>query len=506
MLNSAVLYLEHAVEREPDNIAVEDANIKYTFAELQKISYSLANAISAISHKINTPIAVFLPKSADAVATFMAVLYCGDFYAPIDIKTPVERLKKIFDSLNPEVVITISSLIEKCSIAGIDKEKILCIDKILYEESPNKPEGYKAVIATDPACIIYTSGSTGEPKGVVLPHRRIFEEMEWAQAEFHFLPSDIRGNVVPFQYIPHLFDIFLGLYVGYKLVIVPEELYSFPDSLAAYFAEKKITSMICVSSVLCMLADKAKIENIKRLSFNCIIFVGEPMPIRQLNYMRKLLPDTRFIQIYGSTETVFSTQYEVDHLLEEDEQLPIGHTCLHTDVMLIDENNIQIKEQNKIGELYVRGNIALGYWNAPEATRKVFVQNPLNHNYPEYVYRTGDLAYINENGDFIFCGRKDNQIKHMGHRIELGEIETAAMKIQGLHRSCVLYDSDEKQLVMFYEADVIIPENELCSILSRQLPPHMMPQKYIHYEKFPQNQNGKIDRQKLATKLHVKSE
>ena len=496
MINSVILFLEYAAEKYPDKHAVEDSNMIYTFKGLQEKAYLWADGISSVVSKRNVPVVVYMPKTADAVAAIMAVLYCGDFYVPIDIKTPIERLKKIFSGLNPAVVMTTQGLAEKCCMACIDKEKILCVDEIKNRKVA-KPIGYQSVLAIDPACIIYTSGSTGEPKGVVMPHRRILEEMEWAQAEFAFSSEERRGNVVPFQYVPHMYDIFLCIYVGYTLIIIPEELHSFPKSMAEYFIEKKITSMICVSSVLCMIADAVSLSSLSRMSFTHIAFVGEPMPVRQLNLWREGLPQTKLVQIYGSTETVFSTQYEVERVLEPGEQLPIGCSCLHTEVILVNEDGREITEPGMVGELYVRGHLALGYWNAPDETRKAFVQNPLHNLYPERVYRTGDFAMLNEKGELLFCGRKDSQIKHMGHRVEIGDIEAAAMNVPDLRRCCVIYDSDKKQLVMFYEAGQEISVKQIRSVMGEQLPSQMIPHVYLHYTNFPKNQNGKIDRRIL---------
>jgi acyl-coenzyme A synthetase/AMP-(fatty) acid ligase len=149
-----------------------------------------------------------------------------------------------------------------------------------------------------------------------------------------------------------------------------------------------------------------------------------------------------------------------------------------------------------VGEIYLRGTcVTLGYYKNPEKTAESFVQNPLHSNYPELVYRTGDLGYRNQYGELVFVCRKDAQIKHQGHRIELGEIESAAMKDARVTRACCLYDAEEKQIMLFYTGE--IEADALMKNLQSYLPRYMIPAICSHYERMPLTPNGKIDRNSL---------
>ena len=157
----------------------------------------------------------------------------------------------------------------------------------------------------------------------------------------------------------------------------------------------------------------------------------------------------------------------------------------------------ELAGENELGELCVRGgSLALGYYADWEKSSGVFTQNPLNKSYRDFIYRTGDLAKINERGEIIYAGRKDNQIKHMGHRIELGEIETAACSIDVISDSACIYDDKQQKIVFFYLGEET-EKKVLKEKLKQKLPDYMVPDKFIYMSNFPYNSNGKINRKQL---------
>ena len=155
-----------------------------------------------------------------------------------------------------------------------------------------------------------------------------------------------------------------------------------------------------------------------------------------------------------------------------------------------------LAEQGETGEICVRGtSVTLGYYNNPEKTKESFVQNPLNKNYPEIIYRTGDLAKRNEQGELIFLSRKDDQIKHMGHRIELGEIEAVAALIDGIRSVCCVFNPNKNKIGLYYVGD---PEElTLKAELKNRLPRYMLPHAVVSLPEMPYTPNGKVDRSLL---------
>ena len=176
--------------------------------------------------------------------------------------------------------------------------------------------------------------------------------------------------------------------------------------------------------------------------------------------------------------------------------LPIGKAFRNTSVFLLDEDGKLVEKLRTgvIGEICVRGTcLALGYYHNEEKTKEAFVQNPLNKDYPERIYRTGDLGYYDEEGNLFFASRMDFQIKHMGHRIELGEIEVAVNALDFIDVGCCIFDDKREKIVLCYQSKEAC-DKQIVRELARVLPKFMWPQKFKHFEQLPMNKNSKLDR------------
>jgi non-ribosomal peptide synthetase component F len=280
------------------------------------------------------------------------------------------------------------------------------------------------------------------------------------------------------------------------MFVVPTQLFSFPVKLIEYLNEKKISIIFWVPSAICLVANLRAFQAIIPQYLKKILFAGEVMPNKQLNIWRKHIPDALYANLYGPTEiTVDCIYYIVDREFRDDEPLPIGFPCRNSDILILNEHN-KLVGIDEAGEICVRGtSLALGYYNNPEKTAEVFVQNPLNKSYPEIIYRTGDIAKYNTRGEIIYLSRKDFQIKHMGHRIELGEIETAVSSLEKITLCCCLYDLVKSKIILFYQGDT--DKNYIIEEIKPLLPSYMIPNKFIQTNEMPLNINGKIDRLKL---------
>jgi non-ribosomal peptide synthetase component F len=286
------------------------------------------------------------------------------------------------------------------------------------------------------------------------------------------------------------------------MYIIPEILFSFPVKLIDYLIEKEINFIIWVPSVLINVANTKVLKN-KNVLLKTILFIGEVMPNKQLNYWREHIKDATFSNVYGPTETtVICSYYNVTRKFKDDEPLPIGIACKNVSLLILDENGNK-PSHGEIGELHIRGSyLGLGYWNDPQKTSLSFIQNPLNSKFTELLYKSGDLVKVNDYGELMFLGRKDSQIKHMGYRIELGEIENAVTSIDNIEQNCVLYDSENGKLVLFYvAAKKRTVESDIHKNLFKILPKYMIPNVYVALDNLPKNANGKIDRLELKKRL-----
>ena len=489
-----------------DKIAIQGADYSHTFAEIERFAKNCAALILKRTSTANQPVAVFLPKSAQAIIANLGILYTGNCYSNLDIKSPPQRLKNMLQNLGDGLIITTAAQLKTLRSLGVAENRILLLEEALiptanYDNAALLTRLHQ-VIDTDPVYIIYTSGSTGVPKGVVIPHRGIIDYIDWARKTYPIGQNDVIGNQAPFFFDNSTLDIYLCLACGATLTLIPEDLFAYPVKLIEFVRQAGVTTFFWVPSVMTNVANFKILEAAERPPLKNILFAGEVMPTRTLNYWRRHYPDALFSNLYGPTEiTVDCTYYTVDRDFSDDEPLPIGFPCRNSDILILNENN-QPAKVNEPGELCVRGSsLALGYWNNPEKTAAAFVQNPLNPHHPELIYRTGDLVFRNGRGEIMYVGRKDFQIKHLGYRIELGEIEHAIFQVAGVRNACVVYNQHQKEIVLFYESASELSPAAFREGLLKSLPKYMLPTAFHRLDRIPLNANGKIDRQNLINRL-----
>jgi len=504
MKNSSINFLYETLQANPDKICVADKHNALTFSTLFTKAYNISKVLQK-ENIINQPVLVYLPKSIEAVVSFAGILLSGNFYVPVDIKSPLKRIKKIIQNLSPYKIISSNIYKDNLKVLSIPRKKIVFLEDINTENNNSMNEMIAQarkvtdqIIDTDPCYIMYTSGSTGTPKGVVIPHRGVIDYIEWAASCLDVNRDDIIGNQAPFYFDNSTLDIYLSWSTGAQLHLIPESMFLFPVKLIEYLEKKEITFIFFVPSILISISQMKLLSPNSLQSLKKIVFAGEVMPTKHLAYWQKMLPNKVYINLYGPTEiTVDCTYFFVDRIYKPDESLPIGYPRNNVEVIILNKNN-ECTNIGEKGELCVKGSsLALGYWNDEKKTEALFVQNPLNKNYYDRIYRTGDIVYKNKKGQIIFVGRKDAQIKHWGYRIELGEIEHAASSLSSVNKCCVLYNNDKKEITLFYEGDKEISPVKFRKTLATLIPNYMIPQKFIFLKKLPLNSNGKIDRKAL---------
>lgn len=507
MKTNIISYLKQTVSRYPHKPAVTDSLGVVSFLELDELSDKIAVAIYTKVTALRTPVAVFLPKNSWAILSFIGIFKSGNFYVPLDVKSPRERLLKMLNTLDTPCIITDNEHKGLLVTLGY-KGQIIIVDQTVnsvvgLQQLDRLNKIANQVIDLDPVYSIFTSGTTGNPKGVLISHKGVFDFIEWAIKTYLITQNDIIGNQVPLHFDVATLDIYLMLFTGASLHIIPENKFTFPIKLIEYVNENDINFVIWVPSVLINVSNFNAFESIKPTALNKVLFAGEVMPNKHLNYWRTHYPKALYSNLYGPTETtVIATYFIVDRFFEDDEPLPIGKPCGNIQTLILTKEGLQV-DTAEIGELCVRGSsLALGYYNDIEKTNLSFVQNPLHDLYPDIIYKTGDLVYENDYGEIEFVGRKDSQIKHMGYRIELGEIQTAILGIQGIENTCVLYDHAHKKIVAFYISNIAaISSKDIRKALVLILPKYMIPTKWIQKKLFPLNANGKIHKIELSNEL-----
>lgn len=551
-MKNVLEYLEQSAQKYPDKIAVKDTTCAYTYEQLQKKARYIGSHLAKHTTPKH-PVCVFADKSADTLAVFFGIVYAGCFYTLVDPSFPEARIQSMLSVLQPDVIVDGSSVPEKLAVCGCT-ERVIRMETLVHglkvectnsEDTDNMAQtgrdgttgpmnqqkelhavdeidsdetGYadrqmklsdienarlqeirESMIDTDPLYCNFTSGSTGTPKGVLVAHRSVIEFIDQFTEIFDITKADVIGNQAPFDFDVSVKDIYSAMKVGATLVVIPKAYFMFPNSVVDMLDENHVTTLIWAVSALCLLNRLHGLKHKVPAHINKILFSGEAMPIRQLHAWQSCYPDAVFVNLYGPTEITCNCTY---HILEreytEEEKLPIGIPFPNERVFLLDEDDqlIEPGSVGKIGELCVAGTtLALGYYRNAAATAKAFAANPLNPDYPETIYRTGDLASYGGNGLLYFAGRKDFQIKHMGHRIELEEIEHALAAIPEIEGAACFYDREKNKVVACYIG--IDDKKYLITAMKKKVPDYMVPNVFCKVDMLPLNKNGKTDKKLL---------
>ncbi len=495
MQRNLLEYLETTVTQKPEKTAYANEEISLTFREV----YDRARAIGTFLSRegiYKEPVIVFMKKQPDAIAAFYGIVYGGNYYAPLDEEMPRDRIRLIFDRLDPRAIICDQTT--KDLVPVLNQGKVYLYDDIIKTATEDVIlKGIRdRAIDTDPVYVVFTSGSSGIPKGVAACHRSVIDYIEGLSEVLQFNEDTIFGNQTPLFVDACLKELYPTIKFGATTYLIPKSLFRFPVKLVEFLNRYKINTICWVVSALTMISSFGTLDKIIPKYLHTIAFGSEVFPIKQFNLWKKALKEAQFFNLYGPTEaTGMSCYYYVDRDFEPEEIMPIGRPFRNTEILLLDEKN-KIPAAGGIGEICIRGTaLALGYYGDFNRTQEVFTQNPLNRAYPELIYRTGDLGKYNERGELLFISRKDSQIKHMGHRIELGEIENAANNLEGIKNACCLFDEDKKKIILFYVG--ILNTGEIINRLKDKIPRYMLPNVIEALEEMPLTPNGKINRVSL---------
>lgn len=496
-------YLENSVNLNSDKLAIIEEDKEITYHDLVEYSKKVGSYLATQTNQ-NDPVIVFMVKGINALISFMGIVYSGCFYTLINPELPEIRIKQISEVLKTNIVITDDTYYDLAknyfpnyNILNINELKQTTINEPLLKERRDYQIDY------DPLYVNFTSGSTGMPKGVVISHRSVIDFINCFTKIFNFNNNDIIANQAPFDFDVSVKDIYSSLAVGATLLIVPKSYFSNPTKLLDYLTDHHATTLTWAVSALCLVTTFHGLDYKVPSEVNKILFSGEVMPLKHLNEWMSHLPNTTFVNLYGPTEITCNVTYHIIDRNRVYEKIPIGMPFPNERVFLLGENNQLITTPNVKGEICVAGScLALGYYNNPQQTNEHFVLNPLVSAYPEMIYKTGDLGIYNDENELVFMGRKDFQIKYLGHRIELEEIEKAIMEQENINRCICLFDEDKSVLYSFYIGN--IEPKDLVIKLKRVLPIYMIPTKVIKVDNFPMTKNGKIDRQKLMAEVKHK--
>ena len=487
---------EQQVERTPEAIALIFEARRWTYEELNQRANELAHYLLASGVGPESFVGLLLERSPEMIVTLLAILKAGGAYVPLDPGAPPARLSYIVDDARISVLVTDRRsatrlpLSQSVRIIYIDDDE----DKISKQSDRNLP---CCTSGDNAAYVIYTSGSTGAPKGVVLAHRGVCNQIAAMAQRFGIGPESCLLQFASIGFDASVFEIFTALTIGARLCLVNRELVLSGGRLVEHAQEQNVSVAVLPPSLLAVLSPG------EWPGLKTAISAGEPCPA---DLAARWSRGRRFFNAYGPTETsIVVIVYEHDRLRAGDP--PIGRPLSNVQIYLLDQhlNPVPI---GATGELHIGGvGVGRGYLGRPDLTAEKFIPNPFSTEVGARLYKTGDIARYLPDGNIRFLGRRDKQLKLRGFRVEPGEIEATLKEHVAVADAAVVADEDQR-LIAYITASPhhAVTDEELRVFVRQRLPDYMVPAFFISLAELPLTPNGKVDRIALRARVRTQLE
>lgn len=483
----------------PDAIAIEDAQTKLTYRQLDATANQIAQRLQQLGVRRDRPVAVCLDRSPAMIAAWLGILKAGGAYVPIDSHYPRARQQFMLEDTGAGVVVTVEKYRALFDAAETERT-VLSLDgeaaslARLPEHAPECDADGSSL-----AYICYTSGSTGTPKGVCVPQRAVLRLI--VNSDYFTLgPGDVVAQISNASFDAATFEVWGALAHGAKLIVVPNEVLLSPKEFAAAMQRERIGTLFITTGAFNQLS--RSVPGVFATAQQ-VLTGGEAASPACFHDVLRHGPPARLLNVYGPTEcTTFATSLEVKEIAPDAAGIPIGRPIANTTAYVLDERRALVPV-GVPGELFLGGDgVALGYHRRPELTAEKFVPDPFSSRPGAKLYRTGDLVRWRPDGTIEFLGRTDNQLKIRGFRIEPGEIEAALARHERISECVVVphkAGDDDVRLVAYAvgKAGAAPDAAELREFLQTSLPPYMVPSIFVLLDTLPLTPSGKVDRASL---------
>ena len=495
--------IEAQVERTPQAIAVSHEGETLSYAQLNAGANRLAHHLRGLGVRPDQRVGVCAERGLELVVGLLAVLKAGAAYVPLDPEYPAERLAGMLADCTPAVVLTQQALLPRlAALAG--SIPLLALDAAdpawAQQDASNPPATAVGLLDSHLAYVIYTSGSTGVPKGAMNEHRGVVNRLRWMQEMFAVDARDVVLQKTPCSFDVSVWEFFLPLMSGARLVMARAGGHRDPAYLADTIRREQVTTIHFVPSMLHAFLEHG--ATAACASLKQVICSGEALPSALAAAFRRQLPQVGLHNLYGPTEA--AVDVTAWQCVEDDGRsgVPIGRPVANTRIYILDRYG-QPVPVGVAGEIFIGGvQVGRGYLNRDALTRERFLPDPFAHEAAARMYKTGDLGRWRADGNIDYLGRNDFQVKLRGFRIELGEIEHRLAAHPAVAQVVVLAREDrpgDMRLVAYVVAGqgVTADPAALSAHLRSTLPEYMVPSHYVMLEAIPLSPNGKVDRKQL---------
>ncbi|MBD5633972.1 MAG: amino acid adenylation domain-containing protein, partial [Candidatus Eremiobacteraeota bacterium] len=484
-----------------------------TYAALEARAEVVASHLRSLGVGPNVGVGICVARSPELMVGLLGVLKAGGYYVPLDPDYPKERLAYMLEDAALSVLLTVDGLRHVLPSTS-HATTVVALDADLppIEEAARSRDAVEPRAEPDDlAYTIYTSGSTGRPKGVMIPHRAVVNYLTWMQSAYQLRPGEAVLQKAPTSFDASVWELFLPLVAGARLVLAPPGSQGDAYELLATLERHAVEIVQFVPSQLEIVLESTGADGARVLAGLRRLFLGgERLPSELLDRFFAACPEAPITNLYGPTEaTVYATYWETDATTwRTDATVSLGAPIANVRIYVIDGSGGPAP-LGVVGELCIAGvALARGYHNRPELTAERFLEAGRSGVPGERLYRTGDLARYRADGTLEYLGRSDTQVKLRGYRIELGEIENALAAQPDVQSAVVLIRADgaDQQLVAYVIAAAgVTPDAALVPALRARLrealPEYMIPAAFAWVDAWPLNANGKLDRKALAERV-----
>lgn len=498
---TCIHHIFSAVARQvPDKPAVVCQGQQITYGRLEARSDRIASALLARETGPQARIGLFMPPETPFIAAMIGVLKSGAIYMPLDINDPAPRTAAILQNSRPELIITLAEF--EASLPDQVPRILLDAQGRVMEEAPHlqlpRESTAYCQMPSAIAFIIHTSGSTGIPKGIPISHQAILNLLDQFDRLRKIGIRDRCSLWAGLNFDASVYEMWSALVSGASLHI-PEETTRFdPRKFLIWMGTEQITSAFVPPF---MISDLAGLEPMP-VSLKRLLTGVSAIPADLLHDIREKIPGLCLVNGYGPAEaTVCATLYTVPDRRTGPGSAPIGKAIQNLEVYLLDPEGNPVQDGEK-GEICISGiQVARGYVGNPSLSEKAFVKNPFDPSPGSLMYRTGDVGYRLDDGNLMFVGRRDFQIKFKGVRIEPGDVENVLMSLPGIAQAAVVQKKGNRETdVLAAYIDGEFRSADVMAVLTDRLPRYMLPSRLIPLSPLPQTPQGKIDRKALISR------